>query len=126
MKLSTVSVGSADYDLAVHPSNNSKSPIFVHVNQQGNTALGAYVYTIGKPDRTPNSSGSIRNPKLATYSSVIQGDGGGLQDLATNLGRVLVKKFGCPTYVSISGGVSLTDYGLLSREVVEACETVNA
>lgn len=119
MKVTTISVGSADYDLAIHPSKNEKSPIFVYLNQQGNGSMGSYVYTIGaSKKRQPVPSKDVQ-----TYSSVIQGDGGGLQDLAANLGRVLTKKFGCPAYVSISGAVSLSDYGFLSREILLACET---
>lgn len=118
MKITTVSVGSADYDLAIHPSKNEKSPIFVYINQQGNGAMGSYVYTIGAVKKTTTH---LSSQDIPTYSSVIQGDGGGLQDLAANLGRVLTKKFGCPAYVSISGAVSLTDYGTLSREVIAAC-----
>lgn len=118
MKSSSISVGSSDYDLAVSPSKNAKSPIFVYLNQVGNASLGSYVYTIGAPRRV-----GPKGKTVETYSTVIQGDGGGLQDLATNLGRLLVNKFGCPAYVSISGAVSLPDYGLLSREVLAACET---
>lgn len=122
MKVTTISVGSTDYDLAIHPSKNEKSPIFVYLNQQGNGAMGSYVYTIGA---TKNTASRLSANDMPTYSSVIQGDGGGLQDLAANLGRVLTKKFGCPAYVSISGAVSLTDYGFLSREIVAACNTAD-
>lgn len=112
--MSTVSVGANDYDLAVQLSKDSKAPVFVYLNEKGNASMGAYVYTIGRHSKDVKKLGE-------TYSTVLQGDGGGLQDLATNLGRVLVKKFGCPAYVSLSGSVSLMDYGLLSKEIVSAC-----
>lgn len=117
MKLSTVSAGASEYDLAVQPSQNLKSPIFVYLNERGNTSIGSYVYTIGRPQRDPKQP-------VDTYSTVLQGDGGGLQDLASNMGRVLVKRFGCPAYVSLSGSVSLLDFGLLSQEIVSACKSM--
>lgn len=119
MKVSTISAGSTDYDLAISLSKKAKSPIFVHLNQKGNAALGSYVYTVGKVANGGQRKGGQQ--EVYTYCSVLQGDGGGLQDLATNLGRVLVKKFRCPAYVSVSGSVSLLDYTLLLREIVAAC-----
>lgn len=107
MKTDTVSVGEHDYTVAVQrSSDNKKAPILVYVNQVGNESLGCYIYSIA----------SVRE----CYQSVLQGlENGDLHDFTANLGRVLVKRYHCPLYVSLSGGISMYDYGELSRAVVE-------
>lgn len=110
MKTSTISVGEHEYSVAVQRSlANKKAPILVYVNQEGNDTIGCYVYTIA----------SARD----SYQSVLQGlENGELHDFTANLGRVLVKRYGCPLYVNLSGGISIYDYGELSRAVVEKVE----
>ncbi|GEQ69909.1 hypothetical protein JCM33374_g3585 [Metschnikowia sp. JCM 33374] len=91
MKSSSISVGNNDYDLAVHTSStlSEKSPILVYITQRGHTNIGSYVYTIGRGKET--------------FSSVLQQDEDvSVQDLATNLGRVISRKFGCPGGKSFS------------------------
>lgn len=105
MKHSTVSGVDADYDVAIH--SEGSGPVLVYVSQPG-APIGAYVYTIGK--------------NLDTYSTVLQHSADhGLQDMAANMGRVLVKKLQRPSYVCMSG-VSVHEYGLISRAVLAACE----
>lgn len=110
MKTSIISVGDHDYNVAVQRSvANKKAPILVYVNQEGNETMGCYIYTIA----------SARD----CYQSVLQGlENGDLHDFTANMGRVLVKRYGCPLYVSLSGGISIYDYGELSRAVVEKVE----
>lgn len=107
MKSTLISVGDHDYDVAVqHNPANAKAPILVYVNETGSSKIGSYIYTVPSKD--------------TSYSSVLQGvENGDLHDFTANLGRVLVKKFGCPSYVSVSGNISIYDYGELSRLVVE-------
>lgn len=117
MKTCLISVGNNDYELAAHVTTHvtkihgdmvdsqPPEPVLVYVNQQGNSSIGCYVYTIGKGTQT--------------YTSVLQrGENAGLQDLATNLGRVISRKLQCPSYVCLSGHFELSDYGELSREVL--------
>lgn len=115
MILSTVSVGQSDYTIAVHGAEirTNKTPLFVYVNEDGNRGAGCYVYTVGRND--------------STYTSVLQqGGAADVHDLACNLGRVLARRFGCPSYVSMSGRFSLHEYLELSRAVVAACEDASA
>lgn len=109
MKSSTISLGGYDYQVICHRhAANPKAPVMIYVNQVGNNSIGAYVYTIGKGEKT--------------YTSVLQqAEVITLQDLATNLGRVLAKKLAAPSYVSISGSLSMYDYGELSSFVVSQC-----
>lgn len=109
MKSSIISLGGYDYTVVCHRNGtNPKAPVMVYVNQVGNGSIGAYVYTIGKGTNT--------------YTSVLQqAESITLQDLATNLGRVLAKKAAAPSYVSISGSLSMYDYGELSGFVVSQC-----
>lgn len=117
MKTSEIAVGNNDYDLAVHVhvtgKHSSKTPVLVYISQRGHNAIGSYIYTIGRGTET--------------YSSVLQqGENASVQDLATNLGRVLLRKFGCPSYVCMSGFFSSYEYGELSREVVAAIESAGS
>lgn len=107
MKSFSVSVGDSDYNVAIHHSpSNAKAPLLVYVNQVGNSTIGCYVYTVPS--------------KNTSYASVLQGvENGELHDFTANLGRVLVKKFGCPSYVLVSGSVGLYDSGELAKCVVE-------
>lgn len=109
MKSSIISLGGYDYQVICHRNVTSpKAPVMVYVNQVGNSSVGAYVYTISKGEDA--------------YTSVLQqSEDITLQDLATNLGRVLAKKAAVPSYVSLSGSLSMYDYGELSRFVVSQC-----
>ncbi|OBA21982.1 hypothetical protein METBIDRAFT_143617 [Metschnikowia bicuspidata var. bicuspidata NRRL YB-4993] len=110
MKTSEISVGNNDYDLAVHVTTpvSAKTPVLVYLTQRGQGKIGSYVYTIGRGTET--------------YSSILQqGEDAGVDDLATNLGRVILKRFGCPSYVCMSGCFMPYEYGELSRQVVAAC-----
>ncbi|KAM9934870.1 hypothetical protein OXX80_005545 [Metschnikowia pulcherrima] len=115
MQTSSISVGNNDYDLAVHVAAQltSKTPILVYLTQHGHGSIGSYIYTIGKD--------------TDTYSSVLQqGEDAGVQDLAVNLGRVISRKYSCPSYVCMSGYFSPFEYSELSREVLKACESGKA
>lgn len=112
MKSQTVAIGEFDYTLSVHRDVSEgadiRAPILVYVNHGVSTAIGCYVYTVGAGANT--------------YSTVLLGvDNGDLHDMAANLGRVLVKKFNRPSYVCMSGAISMYDYPLVSRKVVEQC-----
>lgn len=108
MKTTTIAVGEHDYEVSVHLPCG-KGPVIAYVNQVGNHAIGCYVYTIGKGQDT--------------YSTVLQNTGDlALHDMAGNLGRMLVKKLQCPSYVCMSGYVSTYEYGELAKQVVQSCE----
>ncbi|EEQ36949.1 hypothetical protein EJF18_11100 [Clavispora lusitaniae] len=109
MKSAVISVGGNDYQVIFHRDKaNAKAPTMVYVNQVGNSSIGAYVYTIGKGTET--------------YTSVLQqGESMTIQDLAANLGRVLTRRFAAPSYVCMSGSLSMYDYGEVSSFVVAQC-----
>lgn len=109
---STISVGNNDYDVAIHmtPGGLAKTPVLVYLTQQGHNKIGSYIYTIGRGKET--------------FSSVLQqGEDATVGDLAANLGRVLVRRFECPSYVCMSGLFLPSEYGELSRQVVAACDS---
>lgn len=109
MKSTVITLGGCEYQVLCHrDAANPKAPIMVYVNQVGNSSIGAYVYTIGKGANT--------------YTSVLQqAESITVQDLSTNLGRVLTRRTASPSYVSISGSLSMFDYGELSSFVVSQC-----
>lgn len=106
MKTSSVSVGEFDYTVSIHAKLDvENAPVLVYVNLESNQNIGCYIYTIGRG--------------LQTYSTVLQGaENGDLHDFATTLGRVLVKKLGRPSYVCMSGDVSVLDTGLLVAAII--------
>lgn len=103
MKTFTLSLAE-DYTVAVHRGGAAGAPVFAYVNAHANSAVGAYVYTIGKG--------------ADTYSSVLQQGEPGLRDMAASLGHVLLVRLRVPAYVSVSGHVSPEDWPQVAQGVV--------
>lgn len=97
-------INGEDYKIVVSTNKHDKSSINVYVNEVSNKGIGSYVYSI-KDARTEKIYSSV----LQDHSSDI------LTEQAKNLGYLVVKKYGRPTYTNISGLIN--DYPQILKAV---------
>lgn len=101
-----VPLSCGEYTVSVTRGEAPKKPNVVYVTEQAPCGIGCYIY-------------AIPGKKLDVYTAVLQASGDNtVLDLAHRLGRVLVKKSGCPSYVCVSGLVSELDQMELMGRVV--------
>ncbi|QPG74195.1 hypothetical protein FOA43_001519 [Brettanomyces nanus] len=97
------------------PEKNAPNviPFTLHVSKVGgNAPLGAYVYSIV----------DIRASNDKVYQTLLNNATEELLDLTKKLGSLLSMKYSVPSYVSISGDISLEEFVPLSKEVFELIE----
>lgn len=90
-------------------------PIEIHLSKSAtaNNGLGAYVYSII----------DTNDPKLPVYQTLLNNAAEEPVDLAKKLGVLISKKYTVPSYVSISGDITLQDFLGVSKAVFELIET---
>ncbi|KAH3666267.1 hypothetical protein OGAPHI_004456 [Ogataea philodendri] len=94
--------------------NINTVPITVHISTEPNADLGCYVYSI-VDTRTPSE-----NPQI--YQTLLNNASETLVDLGKRLGQLVSKKYLVPSYVSLSGQVSMQDFMGLIQETFALIE----
>uniref|UniRef100_A0A0L0P1Y7 Proteasome assembly chaperone 3 n=1 Tax=Candidozyma auris TaxID=498019 RepID=A0A0L0P1Y7_CANAR len=105
MDSAVLPLAAGEYTVSVTKGDAPKKPNVVFVTENSSTDIGSYIYAVpGKKD---------------VFTAVLQGSADSrVQDVATRIGTLLVKKSGCPSYVCVSGAVSEMDEMELVREVL--------
>lgn len=96
------------------PKTRNCAPMTVHIAKNPDTPLGAYVYSIP----------ATRDPKQPIYQTLLNNSTDELVDLTKRLGGLVSKKYSVPSYVSISGDVSLEEFVPLAKEVFATIQSV--
>ncbi|KAL6675826.1 hypothetical protein ACI3L0_003509 [Candidozyma auris] len=96
MDSAVLPLAAGEYTVSVTKGDAPKKPNVVFVTENSSTDIGSYIYAVpGKKD---------------VFTAVLQGSADSrVQDVATRIGTLLVKKSGCPSYVCVSGAVSEMD-----------------
>lgn len=101
-----VPLSCGEYTVSMIRGEAPKKPNIVYVTEQVPTSIGCYVYAV------PGRNEDVHTAVLQACADTL------VHDLAHRLGRVLVKKSGCPSFVCVSGAVSEMDQMELMGRVV--------